>query len=109
MLKGFGILTIAAGASLAAGAPQTFTGVVTDNMCGANHAMMHVTPESECVRECVRANPAKYKYSLYDGKHVYILSDQKTPEQFAAQKVTVRGTLDKKTNTISVDSIQAAK
>lgn len=109
MLKGFGVLTIAAGAALAAAAPQTFTGVVTDSMCGANHAMMQVTPESKCVRDCVRADPAKYKYALNDGKHVYILSDQKTPEQFAAQKVTVRGTLDEKTNTISVESIQAAE
>lgn len=109
MLKGLGILTIAAGAVFAAGAPRTFTGVVTDSMCGASHAMMHVTPDSKCVRECVRANPAKYKYSLYDGKHVYILSDQQAPEKFAAQRVAVRGTLDEKTNTINVESIQAAK
>jgi hypothetical protein len=37
------------------------------------------------------------------------LSDQKTPEKFAAKKVTVTGTLDAKTKTIQVDSIAAAK
>jgi hypothetical protein len=39
----------------------------------------------------------------------YTLSDQKTPEQFAAKKVTVTGTLDAKTGTIKVDSIKAAQ
>jgi hypothetical protein len=35
-------------------------------------------------------------YVLYDGKNVYELSDQKTPEKFAAQKVRVTWTLDSK-------------
>ena len=43
------------------------------------------------------------------GKEAYTLSDQKTPEKFAAQRVTVIGTLDAKTKTIQVDSITAAK
>jgi hypothetical protein len=34
-----------------------------------------------------------------------VLSDQKTPEQYAAQKVRVIGTLDAKTKTIRVESI----
>ena len=46
---------------------------------------------------------------LYDGKEAYTLSDQKTPEKFAAKKVTVTGTLDAKTKAIQVDSIAAAK
>jgi hypothetical protein len=46
---------------------------------------------------------------LYDGKEAYTLSDQKAPEKFAGQKVTVTGTLDAKTKTIKVDSINAAK
>ncbi len=46
---------------------------------------------------------------MYDGKSAYVLSDQKAPEKFAAQKVTIMGTLDAKTNTIQVDSIKAAK
>ena len=43
-------------------------------------------------------------YALNDGKNVYTLSDQQTPEKFAAQKVKVIGTLDVKTKTIQVDS-----
>jgi len=46
---------------------------------------------------------------LFDGKEVYTLSDQRTPEKFAAQKVKVTGTLDAKTRTIQVESITAAK
>jgi len=48
-------------------------------------------------------------YVLFDGKAAYTLSDQKTPEKFAGKKVTVKGTLNAKTNTIQVDSIAAAK
>ena len=44
-----------------------------------------------------------------DGKNVYALSDQQTPEKFAGQKVKVVGTLDAKTRTIHVDSIRAAQ
>jgi hypothetical protein len=63
--------------------------------------------DAECTIACVMVHGASYV--LYDGKEVYTLSDQKTPEKFAGQKVTVRGTLDAKTKTIRVDSITAAK
>ncbi len=87
-------------------ADQKFTGTITDTMCGKDHKPMKVTPEDKCVRECVKAGS---KYALYDGKEVYVLSDQKLPEKYAAQKVTVMGTLDAKTKTITVSSIQPAK
>ena len=67
--------------------------------------------DAECTVACVLAHGALYV--LYDGKEVYTLSDQTTPEKFAGKKVTVTGTLDAKTKTIhmdnSVDSITAAK
>ena len=89
--------------------PQTFTGTITDNMCArGSHAQMRMGPtDADCTKACVSAHDAKYV--LYDGKEVYTLSDQKTPEKFAAQKVTVVGTLDVKTKTIRVDSMTAAK
>jgi len=92
-----------------AAAPATFTGIITDSMCGANHKPMHMSPESKCVRECVKMDPAKFKYALYDGEHVYTLSDQKTPAAFAAEKVKVTGTLDKSTKVIQVEKIVRAK
>ena len=94
------------GAALAAGAAtQTFTGVITDTMCGKDHAMMKVTPVARCVVECVK-HDKNNKYALFDGKNLYILSDQKTPAKYAAQKVKVSGTYDAKSNTIKVASIE---
>ena len=90
--------------TLAAAPPKTFTGVITDTMCGKDHAMMNVKPDSKCVIECVKAGS---KYALLEGTNVYELSDQKTPEKFAAQKVKVTGTLNG--NVIQVQSITAAK
>ena len=51
------------------------------------------------------------KYVLHDAKakKSYVLSDQKTPEKFAARKVTVVGTLDDAGKNLKVDSIAAAK
>jgi hypothetical protein len=97
----------AAGALLASAAgPQTFTGVITDTMCGNDHAMMKVSPDSKCVVECIK-HDKNTKYALFDGKNVYVLSDQKSPEQFAGKKVKVTGTVYEKTGILKVDSISA--
>jgi hypothetical protein len=88
---------------------QTFTGTITDSECAAaDHSQMRMGPtDAECVAACISDHGASYM--LYDGKDAYTLSDQKTPQKFAAQKVTVTGTLDTKTKTIRVESIAAAK
>ncbi len=109
MKKGIVTIIMAATATFAAGPTRTFTGVITDSMCGKSHQAMGVTPDSKCVRDCVGADPSRYKYSLADGKNVYVLSDQQSPERFASQKVNVKGVLDQKTNTIRVDTMVAAK
>jgi hypothetical protein len=95
-------------AAAAADKPKTFTGRITDSMCLMNHKMMTITPDEKCVRECVRTSKT-VKYVLYDGKNTYRLSDQQTPEQFAARKVKVTGTLFPKTGVIKMDKIEAAK
>ena len=93
----------------AAPGKRKFTGTITDSMCAnADHSQMRMGPtDAECTVACVSAHGATYV--LYDGKGVYTLSDQQTPEKFAGQKVTVIGTLNVKTKTIQVDSIAAAK
>jgi hypothetical protein len=88
---------------------QTFTGVITDSMCGVNHQPMNVAPDAKCVRECVKANPAGVKFALNDGRNVYKLSDQATPAPFAGQKVRVTGTLFAKTAIIQVSRIELAR
>ena len=101
-------MCLLAGAALAAPGKQTFTGIISDNMCLANgHASMRMGPtDAECAVACNQAHGAPYV--LVAGKAVYELSDQRTPEGFAAQKVRVVGTLDAKTKTIAVDSIVLA-
>jgi hypothetical protein len=104
------IAILLAGAALsAAPAKRTFIGTITDSMCpDANHSRMRMGPtDAECTVACISAHGATYV--LYDGKNVYALSDQQSPEKFAGRKARVVGTLDAKTRTIHVDSIAAAK
>ena len=103
------IVSLLAIASLSvAQGKQTLTGTITDEMCAeTGHAQMRMGPtDAECTIACVIAHGARYVLS--DGTRVYILSDQKTPEQFAARNVNVVGTLDARTKTIQVESITAA-
>jgi hypothetical protein len=109
MKKRLIVSLLAVAALTAASGTQKFTGVITDSMCAtADHSRMQMGPtDGECTIACVQAHGALYV--LYDGKEVYTLSDQQTPEKFAGKKVTVTGALDAKTKTIQVDSITAAK
>jgi hypothetical protein len=94
------------GSTLLLGAAQTYSGVVTDSMCARDHSGMGVKPNAKCVQECVKHGS---KYALATADKVYLLSDQRTPEKFAAAKVIVTGTLDPKTNTIAVEKIEPAR
>src|SRR6266536_6654841 len=92
--------------SIAAPDPKgnTFTGEISDSMCGAKHMMSGSA--KDCTDKCVSGGS---KYVLADtasGK-VYQLSDQEKPKQFSGAKVKVTGTL--KDDTIEVSSIEAAK
>ena len=86
---------------------DTFVGVITDSMCGQKHESMNISPTDKCVRECMKHGNTKYV--LWDGKKAYRLSDQQTPEKFAAGKVKVTGKLFEKTGVIAVEKIEAAK
>jgi len=103
------IVSLLLGATLAGQRTQTFTGTITDDMCATGgHAQMQMGPtDADCTRACVSAHGAQFVLS--DGKDVYALSDQKTPDEFAGQQVRIVGTLDVKTKTIRVDSMTAAR
>jgi hypothetical protein len=108
-MKHLTLSLLAVAALSAAPAKQTFTGTVTDSVCDkADHSQMRMGPtDAECAKACIADHGAAYV--LYDGKDAYTLSDQRTAEKFAAQKVNVTGTLDAKTKTIQVESIAVAK
>jgi len=86
---------------------STFTGTVSDSMCGAKHAMPG--DDASCTRACVSKGS---KYALVVGDKVYTLetSDKAalaTLDKQAGAKVTVMGT--EKDNTITVNSVKAAQ
>ena len=86
---------------------STFTGTVSDSMCGAKHAMPG--DDAGCTRACVAKGS---KYALVVGDKVYTLdtSDKKaldTLDKQAGAKVTVTGT--EKDNTITVRSVKAVQ
>ena len=104
------VLALASISTPAAQKPQTFVGTITDDMCATKegHAAMRMGPtDAECTTACVAAHGAEYV--LAEGTNVYTLSDQKTPEKFAGKRVRVLGTLDAKTRTIQVQSMDLAK
>jgi uncharacterized ParB-like nuclease family protein len=86
----------------------TYTGVITDSMCGNDHKAMNMGPDPECIRKCVKSGKT-VKYVLFDGKNTYKLSDQETPEKFAARRVKITGTLFEKTGVISVEKIEPVR
>jgi hypothetical protein len=98
------ILLILTSAALLSGAEQTFTGVITDTMCGKSHTMMGIQPDDQCVAACTKGSS---RYALFDGQTLFRLSDQKTPARFAARRVKVTGTLNEKTKTIQVTAMEA--
>src|SRR5438093_12048282 len=109
-MKHLGLIFLALVGLSAAGQakPQTFTGVITDEMCAkADHSRMQMGPtDAECTRACVEIHGSLYV--LYDGKSAYVLSDQTTPDKFAGKKVRVVGTIEGKSGKIQVQSITAA-
>ena len=104
------IVVILALAGMAGGQDRrTFIGIITDSECTtADHSHMRMGPtDAECVAACISEHGGTYV--LFDGKAAYALSNQKTPEKFAARKVTITGTLDVKGKAIQVDSIRPAQ
>jgi hypothetical protein len=108
-MKHFVFALLVAASQSAGQAKQTFVGTITDDMCArGDHSGMRMGPnDAECTKACVSLHGSAYV--LYDGKSTYVLSDQKLPEKFAGQRVSVVGTLDAQTKTIRVDSMNAAK
>lgn len=83
---------------------QTFTGTVTDMMCGAKHMMPNMSA-AECTRECVKQGS---DYGLVSSGKVYTLKgDKKQIDKYAGQHVKVKGQVSG--TTISVSTISPAK
>ena len=83
---------------------RTFTGTISDSMCGLKHMMPG--GDKACTEACIKEG-SKYVLADTARQMVYQLSDQTKPKSFAGEKVKITGSL--KGDTITVDSIEAAK
>jgi hypothetical protein len=93
---------------------KAFSGEIMDSQCAAlgDHSVMMGSSGIKTVKACTLAcAKAGGTFVLYDAgtKTIYQLDDQKKPEPFAGEKVTVSGTYDASTHTIHVENIEAAK
>lgn len=96
---------------------KTFRGEIADTQCALNvHSlsqshkeMMEMKPEikteADCARFCVKERGGRFVLQIKE--KVYKLDAQVLAEEWAGQKVKVVGTLDPKTNTITVEKIEA--
>jgi hypothetical protein len=101
-------LGMAISSALAADKPQTFTGKVSDAMCGVNHNMMP-GEAAACIRSCVQKGS---KYALVVGDKVYALdTSDKTAlgelDKLADHQAQVTGQANG--DKITVTSVVAAK
>src|SRR5260370_4307968 len=92
--------------AMAAGKPQTFTGEVSDSMCGAKHMM---EGNAACTRACVRKGS---NYALVVGDKVYALyadakADLDALDKLAGEKARITGVADGET--IEVSKVAAAQ
>lgn len=122
MLRKSGVVLFAVSLGLfavqARGADEkTFRGEIADTQCALNvHSlsqshkeMMGMKPEiktdADCARFCVKERGGRFVLQSKD--KVYKLDAQVLAEPWAGQKVKLTGTLDPKTNMITVDKIEA--
>jgi hypothetical protein len=102
------LLFVAGMASSSLAANKTYTGKVSDAMCGAEHMEAGVTAAA-CTRACVAKGS---KYALVVGSKVYTLDGEDKAaldalDKLADKQATVTGTADG--DTIQVSSVAAAK
>jgi hypothetical protein len=99
------------------GDEKTFKGEIADTQCALNvHSlsqshkeMIEMKPEvktnADCARYCVKERGGKFVLQTPD--KIYKLDAQVLAEQWAGLKVKVTGTLDPKTDVITVRNIEA--
>ena len=95
------VLSLAATLSIGAlgllGADQSWTGTISDSMCGKSHG---TTPAKACTTGCVKKGA---KYVIVVGDKVYSIANQEAPglAKYAGDEVKVTGKMDGDTITVS--------
>ncbi len=92
------------GASMLAAADSSWTGWISDDMCGAKNAQ---EGGGECTSKCVKEHGAKYVFVNDADKKVYAVDAQDKVAAHAGHHVVVKGTVDG--DTLKLTSIEMAK
>ncbi|MGB6945792.1 MAG: hypothetical protein WBE37_25565 [Bryobacteraceae bacterium] len=90
--------TLAMGTMGLLGADQSWTGTISDSMCGATHPSG--TPAKQCTTGCVKKGA---KYVVVVGDKVYSIANQDAPglAKYAGDHVKVTGKMDGDTITVA--------
>jgi hypothetical protein len=106
-------LAILLGSALAHGADQTWTGKISDSMCGASHksAVEHAgkkLTDRECVQACIKDGG---KYVFVSKGKVYDISNQDDPDlaEHAGHTVKLTGAMTGNSIQVSKIAMPAAK
>jgi hypothetical protein len=101
-------LAVAAGMGTFAFTAETkgeWTGFVTDTHCGKK--MASAEHSEECLRKCVARGSKAHLVDEKDQK-MYDLDDHMKVAGLVGQRITIKGTLDDKTNAIKIESAAPA-
>ncbi len=90
--------TLAMGTMGLLGADQSWTGTISDSMCGATHPSG--TPAKQCTTGCVKKGA---KYVVVVGDKVYSIANQNAPglAKYAGDQVKVTGKMEGDTITVA--------
>jgi hypothetical protein len=99
------VLLAALPSRAADGAKGEWTGWITDTHCGVNGANRDHT--AACVEKCMKGG-SKVQIYVEAEKKAYALNDFAKVKALVGQKITVKGSLDAATGTITIDSAAKA-
>jgi hypothetical protein len=84
----------------------SWMGYISDEACAKEYAKASGEKHPGCVKGCV-SKGGKWALAMKDGM-VLLDVDKDTAEKNLGHPVTVKGTLDKASNTVKVSSVEAA-
>ena len=99
-----GLLLALCAAALVFAADGSWTGYISDSMCGAKGAN---EKHADCAAKCVKEHGAKYVFVNDTDKKVYAIDAQDKVAAHAGHHVIVKGTVDG--DNLRLTSIEVAK
>jgi hypothetical protein len=85
----------------------SWMGYISDEACAKDYAKSSAEKHVGCAKGCI-AKGGKWALAMKDGL-VVLDVDKDTAEKHLGHMVTVKGTLDKSTNTVKVSSVEMSQ